>query len=69
MILEVDDDAKDWIVKVGYDITFGARPLKRTIQKYVTNPLSEKIISGEITSGDKINISIDENGHFNYDKA
>ena len=69
VILVVDNDAKDWIVKVGYDITFGARPLKRTIQKYITNPLSEKIIAGEITSGDKINITIDENGHFKYNKA
>jgi ATP-dependent Clp protease ATP-binding subunit ClpB len=68
IVLEVSDDAKDWIVKVGYDITFGARPIKRTIQKYVTNPLSEKIISGEILPGDKVKISIDENGHFHYTK-
>jgi ATP-dependent Clp protease ATP-binding subunit ClpB len=69
VILEVDDDAKDWIVKVGYDITFGARPLKRTIQKYITNPLSEKIIAEEISSGDKVTISIDDSGHFHYKKS
>jgi ATP-dependent Clp protease ATP-binding subunit ClpB len=69
IVLDVDNDAKDWIVKVGYDITFGARPLKRTIQKYVTNPLSEKIIGGEIASGDKVNVSIDESGHFHYKKV
>jgi ATP-dependent Clp protease ATP-binding subunit ClpB len=69
IVLDVDNDAKDWIVKVGYDITFGDRPLKRTIQKYVTNPLSEKIIGGEIASGDKVNVSIDESGHFHYKKV
>lgn len=69
IVLDVDNDAKDWIVKVGYDITFGARPLKRTIQKYVTNPLSEKIIGGEIAPGDKVNVSIDESGHFHYKKV
>lgn len=68
MVLDVSDDAKDWLIKVGYDITFGARPLKRTIQKYITNPLSERIISGEIQSGDKIEITVDEAGHFEYKK-
>jgi ATP-dependent Clp protease ATP-binding subunit ClpB len=69
IILTVSDDAKDWLVKVGYDITFGARPLKRTIQKYITNPLSEKIIAGDILPGDKINVEIDDNGHFQFLKV
>ena len=69
IILSVSKDAKEWIVKVGADITFGARPLKRTIQKYVTNPLSEKILGGEFISGDKVNIYSDDNGHFHYDKV
>ncbi|RPI12374.1 MAG: AAA family ATPase [Ignavibacteriae bacterium] len=69
MVLTVSEDAKDWLIKVGYDITFGARPLKRTIQKYITNPLSERIISGEVISGDKIEITVDEAGHFNYSKT
>ncbi len=68
IMLTVTDDAKDWLIKVGYDITFGARPLKRTIQKYITNPLSEKIIYGEIMSGDKVNITIDDAGHFIFRK-
>lgn len=69
IILTVSDDAKDWLVKVGYDITFGARPLKRTIQKYITNTLSEKIIAGDILPGDKINVEIDDNGHFQFLKV
>jgi ATP-dependent Clp protease ATP-binding subunit ClpB len=68
IILTVSDDAKDWLIKVGYDITFGARPLKRTIQKYITNPLSEKIISSEIQPGDKVEISVDDAGHFIFKK-
>lgn len=66
--LTVSDDAIEWIVKVGSDISFGARPLKRTIQKYITNPLSEKILSGEISQGEKIEIKVDDSGHFHYDK-
>jgi ATP-dependent Clp protease ATP-binding subunit ClpB len=69
IILNVQQNAKEWIVKVGSDITFGARPLKRTIQKYITNPLSEKILSGEFLAGDKINIYTDDSGHFHYEKG
>lgn len=68
IILTINSDAIEWIVKVGSDITLGARPLKRTIQKYITNPLAEKILSGEIKSGDKIDIIADDNGHFHYNK-
>ncbi len=66
IILSVSDEAAEWIVKVGSDISFGARPLKRTIQKYITNPLSEKILSGEISTGDKVKITTDDSGHFHY---
>ncbi len=44
--LEVDDEAKDWLAKLGYDVTYGARPLKRTIQKYLINPLSQELLTG-----------------------
>ncbi|MCI0449300.1 MAG: AAA family ATPase [Chlorobi bacterium] len=57
IVLTVSDDAKDWLAKIGYEITFGARPLKRTIQNHITNPLSEKILSGEILPGDKAEIT------------
>jgi ATP-dependent Clp protease ATP-binding subunit ClpB len=68
ILLSVSVEAKEWLAKVGSDITFGARPLKRTIQKYITNPLSEKILTGEFLPGDKININTDDNGHFLYEK-
>ena len=66
IILEVSEEAKDWLGKLGYDITFGARPLKRTIQNYITNTLSEKILSGEILPGDKVTINVNDNGKFEF---
>ncbi len=41
IILAVSDEAKDWLAQLGYDVIFGARPLKRVIQKYLVNPLSQ----------------------------
>jgi ATP-dependent Clp protease ATP-binding subunit ClpB len=68
ILLEVTDDAKDWLAKIGYDVTFGARPLKRTIQNHVTNSLSEKILGGEILPGDKVSISVSDSGSFIFEK-
>ncbi|MDD3655365.1 MAG: ATP-dependent Clp protease ATP-binding subunit [Atribacterota bacterium] len=48
--------AKDILVKEGYDPNFGARPLRRTIERLVENPISEKILSGEFKEGDNISI-------------
>lgn len=64
IVLSVTDDAKDWLARIGYDITFGARPLKRTIQNHITNPLSGKILSGDILPGDKVEISVNDAGKF-----
>ena len=56
--IELKKDAKDFIVDKGYDSKFGARPLKRAIQKYVEDPLAEQIINSEISEGDKIVLSM-----------
>jgi len=48
----VDKEAKKFIAEVGYDPKFGARPLKRAIQKYVEDPVSETIIEGRIKCSD-----------------
>ncbi|MBN8585508.1 MAG: AAA family ATPase [Ignavibacteria bacterium] len=64
IVLEVSDEAKDWLAKIGYDITFGARPLKRTIQNHITNPLSEKILTGEVLPGEKLDITVNDAGKF-----
>ena len=54
--LELSAEAKIWLGSMGYDPQFGARPLKRVIQKYITNPLSEKILLGTFKPGDQIEI-------------
>jgi len=66
--IEASDEVKNWLGKTGYDITYGARPLKRVIQKYITNPLSEKILSGEFLPGNTIKISCDNKGKVVFSK-
>ncbi|MFH1258860.1 MAG: ATP-dependent chaperone ClpB [Elusimicrobiota bacterium] len=58
IILEFNDPAKDFLVSEGYDPAYGARPLKRTIQNFILNPLAEKIISGEFKEGEKIKAEV-----------
>ncbi len=58
--LEVDDEAKAWLVKRGYDPVYGARPLRRAIQRYVENPLSTRILQGEFKEGDTVAIGLQE---------
>ncbi len=55
--LTLDDDAKTWLANEGYDPVFGARPLKRVIQRALQNPLAELILSGEVKDGDIIPVS------------
>jgi ATP-dependent Clp protease ATP-binding subunit ClpB len=54
--LEITDAAKDFLANVGYDPTYGARPLKRAIQRYLENGLAEDILAGRFTAGDKIRV-------------
>ncbi len=58
MTLELDDDALQWLAGKGYDPAYGARPLKRVIQRYLQNPLSTKILEGVLDEGYTINISV-----------
>ena len=57
--IEIGPEAKDWLVKRGYDPVYGARPLRRAIQRYVENPLSTKILKGESKEGDTIAIGVE----------
>ncbi|MGO9482496.1 MAG: ATP-dependent chaperone ClpB [Candidatus Kryptoniota bacterium] len=67
--LEVSERAKLFLADAGYDPIFGARPLKRTIQKYISNPLAEKVLAGEFESGDVIEIDIPKSGKMEFKKA
>jgi len=55
--IELDAAARDWLATKGYDPAYGARPLKRVIQKYLQDPLAEMILSGRVKDGDKVAIS------------
>jgi ATP-dependent Clp protease ATP-binding subunit ClpB len=57
--LELDDAAKELLVKEGYDPIYGARPLKRAIQTHLQNPLAVKLLQGEIASGQTIRVTAD----------
>jgi ATP-dependent Clp protease ATP-binding subunit ClpB len=67
-ILNVTDEAKDWLAKLGYDVTYGARPLKRTIQKYLVNPLSQELLAGNFVGGDKIEVTVSDKGNLEFKK-
>ena len=62
--LKVSEGALDWLSKIGYDISYGARPLKRAIQKKIADPLAIKLLDGSFSSGDKILIEEGKNGDF-----
>ncbi|MGE5197315.1 MAG: ATP-dependent chaperone ClpB, partial [Deltaproteobacteria bacterium] len=57
--LEITRKAKDYLRDKGFDANFGARPLKRTIQKYVQDPLSLRILEGSVKEGSKITLDVD----------
>ncbi|AJD42967.1 ATP-dependent chaperone ClpB [Rhizobium sp. SEMIA 4085] len=55
--IELDDDARSWLANKGYDPVYGARPLKRVIQKYVQDPLAEQILSGQVPDGSTVKVT------------
>jgi ATP-dependent Clp protease ATP-binding subunit ClpC len=59
--LEVTGKVKDFLSEKGFDVNFGARPLKRTIQKYIQDPLSLKILDGSLKEGSRIVVELDAN--------
>jgi ATP-dependent Clp protease ATP-binding subunit ClpB len=54
--LKLTDAARAWLGRVGYDPVYGARPLKRAVQKYVQDPLADKILAGEIADGSVVRV-------------
>jgi ATP-dependent Clp protease ATP-binding subunit ClpB len=66
--LEVTEEAKNEIATRGYDLTYGARPLKRVIQQQVQNPLANEILRGQFPSGSVIRIDF-RDGEFTFERA
>jgi len=56
--LSLDAAAKEWLADKGYDPAYGARPLKRVIQKAVQDPLAELILSGRVKDGEAVRVSV-----------
>lgn len=68
--LEVDDEVKAFLVDKGYDPLYGARPLKRTIQAYIEDPLAEYILEGRFNEGDVVRAEFDkENNRIEFKKV
>ena len=62
LMVELTEEAKSWLAKEGYDPLYGARPLRRAIERYVENPLSSKLLRGEFKEGDTIVVDLGDKG-------
>jgi ATP-dependent Clp protease ATP-binding subunit ClpC len=62
LTITLSEGAIDFLVDKGYDEKFGARPLRRAIQRYLEDPLSEKILVSEFSAGDQIEVDVAEEG-------
>jgi ATP-dependent Clp protease ATP-binding subunit ClpB len=60
--VELDPSARTWLAEKGYDPAYGARPLKRVIQRYVLDPLAEAVLAGRVRDGDTVPISATGSG-------
>jgi ATP-dependent Clp protease ATP-binding subunit ClpB len=61
IVLTLDAAARDWLAEKGWDPAYGARPLKRVIQRHVQDPLAEMILAGDVKDGDRVAISVKGN--------
>ena len=68
--IHISDDVKQWLANKGFDDTMGARPLGRTIQKYIKRPISEQILFGSLINGGDVYVSLNNNElDFNYNEV
>ncbi len=64
--IELTEKAKAWLAKEGYDPVYGARPLRRVIEKRIENPLSSQLLRGELKEGDLVKVDIDKEGKLTF---
>ena len=62
LTLALDPSARDWLAQKGYDAAYGARPLKRVIQKNVQDPLAEMILGGTVRDGETVTVTAGPEG-------
>jgi len=68
LALELTDAAKDALAEAGWDPTYGARPLKRAIQRLLENPLALRLLEGDFAEGDRIHVDVSD-GALVFEKA
>jgi ATP-dependent Clp protease ATP-binding subunit ClpC len=61
LVLDLDESAKDFLVEKGYDPTYGARPMRRSVERYLEDPLAEEILKGHLHEGEPIRVTVREN--------
>ena len=61
--LQVDDDARNWLVEEGYDPHMGARPMERVIQEHIKKPLADMVLFGALSKGGIARVSINSDGN------
>jgi ATP-dependent Clp protease ATP-binding subunit ClpA len=66
--LELTEAAREAIMKEGYDPNFGARPMRRAIQRLVQDPLALQLLNGELLPGDTVVVDADSNGELRFEK-
>jgi len=68
--IELTDDARDWLVRKGYDPIYGARPLARVIQEHIKTPLADELLFGKIAKGGLVSVTVeDDKLSFEYVEA
>jgi ATP-dependent Clp protease ATP-binding subunit ClpB len=69
LTLDLTPEAREILATEGYDPTFGARPLKRAIQRLLQNPLALAVLEGRFVEGDRIVVGVDAKGELTFSKA
>jgi ATP-dependent Clp protease ATP-binding subunit ClpC len=59
--LVLDEKAKDFLVEKGYDPTYGARPMRRSVERFLEDPLAEEILKGNLHEGDPVQVTVENN--------
>jgi len=60
VVIEVDEEARLWLVEKGYDATMGARPMERVIQEHIKKPLADMVLFGDLAKGGTATVSVNE---------
>jgi ATP-dependent Clp protease ATP-binding subunit ClpC len=67
--IQLDKKARDFLIDKGFDVMYGARPLKRTIQRYLEDPLAEELISKRIRANDVVHVSVKDDEHLLFEQG